>query len=159
MTPGPSAGGTASAKRCPQDTSEPTAPASDAGGGNSTTSRGGESAPEYPRVDQTFVTSRRRGLSSPHVTPDGVALPLTFHGSSDMAASPGMAAHNGAALESQVLDTLRAPGRLLYCETIAAILQRPRAEIERAVDSLWDQKLVRRNVCGQWSAYRAGRAS
>lgn len=57
-------------------------------------------------------------------------------------------------LEIEVLDALRQPSRLLYPETLAAILQRPRPEIDQAVESLHAQKLVRPNRCGQWQAAR-----
>ena len=57
-------------------------------------------------------------------------------------------------LETEVLDALRQPSRLLYPETLAAILQRPRPEIDQAVKSLRAQKLVDRNKCGQWRALR-----
>ncbi|MFD4442548.1 hypothetical protein ACFWPK_22535 [Nocardia sp. NPDC058519] len=57
-------------------------------------------------------------------------------------------------LETEVLDARRQPSRLLYPETIAAILQRPRSEIEQAVESLRTQQLVVPNRCGQWMAIR-----
>lgn len=57
-------------------------------------------------------------------------------------------------LESEVRDVLRPRGRLLYPETIAAILQRPRAEIDKAVEGLRAQHLAARNRCGQWYADR-----
>lgn len=55
-------------------------------------------------------------------------------------------------LETEVLDALRQPSRLLYPETLAAILQRPRPEIDQAVESLRVQRLASRNRCGQWAA-------
>ncbi|MEV4155389.1 hypothetical protein AB0J48_20400 [Nocardia salmonicida] len=58
------------------------------------------------------------------------------------------------ALESDVLDVLRQPGRLLYPETIAAILQQPRPDIDQAVESLRTQRLAVPNRCGQWMANR-----
>lgn len=61
-------------------------------------------------------------------------------------------------LESEVLDALRPSGRLLLPETLAAILDRPVSEIDRAVASLRTQQLAFRNRCGQWYAYR-GRLS
>lgn len=63
------------------------------------------------------------------------------------------------ALESQVLDALRPNTRLLYTETLAAILQRPAAEVEKAAKSLRAQKLVGRNACGQWHAFRIRKSS
>ncbi|MFC5791779.1 hypothetical protein ACFPPE_18195 [Agromyces tardus] len=62
-------------------------------------------------------------------------------------------------LESAVFDTLHPTTRLLYPETIAAILQRPVAEINQAVKSLRAKRLAMRNACGQWSAYRTRRVS
>ncbi|WP_280305661.1 hypothetical protein [Nocardia neocaledoniensis] len=60
-------------------------------------------------------------------------------------------------LESEVLAALRRPaGRLLYPETIAAILQRPRPEIDQAVASLRAQRLACRAASGQWYARRGG---
>ncbi|MFD6224356.1 hypothetical protein [Nocardia asteroides] len=57
-------------------------------------------------------------------------------------------------LESKVFEALQQPGRLLYPETLAAILQRPRNQIDDAVESLRAQRLVVRNRCGQWSVLR-----
>lgn len=61
-------------------------------------------------------------------------------------------------LDLEVLDTLRPSGRLLYPETIAAIMQRPRTEIDKAVERLRAQHLAARNRCGQWYSVRAGQA-
>ncbi|MFC4373297.1 hypothetical protein ACFO5K_04210 [Nocardia halotolerans] len=62
-------------------------------------------------------------------------------------------------LESRVMEALSQRGRLLYPGTLAAILHRPRHEIEEAVESLRAKRLVMRNACGQWSAYRVRRVS
>ncbi|MEU3011035.1 hypothetical protein [Nocardia asteroides] len=56
------------------------------------------------------------------------------------------------ALETEILDKLNDPPRSLYTEALAAILQRPRAEIDRAVMALYDRRLVWRNRAGQWAA-------
>lgn len=58
------------------------------------------------------------------------------------------------ALETDVFAALHPTTRLLYPETLAAILQRPVAEIDRAVESLRKQQLADRNRCGQWRALR-----
>ncbi|MFE3322516.1 hypothetical protein [Nocardia sp. NPDC059195] len=57
-------------------------------------------------------------------------------------------------LESAVMEALHQRGRLLYPETLAAILQRPRVEIDRGVESLRTQQLAWPNRCGQWQATR-----
>ncbi|WP_446224998.1 hypothetical protein ACTWPB_07730 [Nocardia sp. IBHARD005] len=63
------------------------------------------------------------------------------------------------ALESEVLEALTPTTRLLRPETLAAILQRPRAEIDKASKALRAQGLVGRNASGQWYAYREQRVS
>lgn len=57
-------------------------------------------------------------------------------------------------VEIEVLEKLREPSRLLYPETLAAILQRPVTEIDKAVESLRAQRLVVCNRVGQWSVLR-----
>lgn len=58
------------------------------------------------------------------------------------------------ALEAEVFEKLQQPARLLHTETLAAILQRPVVEIDRAVASLRAKRLVVRNYAGQWAARR-----
>lgn len=55
-------------------------------------------------------------------------------------------------LESDVLQALIPRGRLLYPETLAAILHRPRPEIDQAVESSRTQQLAWPNRRGQWQA-------
>ncbi|MFD4457718.1 hypothetical protein [Nocardia sp. NPDC058480] len=62
-------------------------------------------------------------------------------------------------LETRVMGVLDQPGRLLYPETLAAILQQPLSEILYAVESLHRRRLAWSNRCGQWSARRAGPTS
>lgn len=62
--------------------------------------------------------------------------------------------------ETEVMEALHSPrGRTLYAPVLAAILQRPQAEIDQAVESLRARRLVGRSPCGQWRAYRVRKSS